>query len=130
MYVFVRGADERDHKVARQLLTVLTVRVPCSTMLNAQLEIAEEMKQRYDQIADKLNAARSKSGQEPITGSTVMQVVLARFAGLPMGEDVDLSSVSSPPQGGAQADLMISTRPNPGASEHADFMASTRPHGG
>ncbi len=133
MSVFVRGVDERDHKVVRDLLTVSTVRVPCSTMLNVELEIAEEMKQRYDEIADTLNAARAKSAQKPVTGSTVMQVVLARFAGLPLDEDVDLSSVSSPPQSGAQADLMASKHPHPGAQAETPTEQNfwvDRPHGG
>jgi hypothetical protein len=126
--LFLR-VDERDDKVARQLLTVLTVRVPCSTMTNVELEIAEEMKQRYDQIADTLNAARAKSGQKPITGSAVMQIVLARFAGLPVEDDVDSETLTATsniwvtrPHGGVKA-------PEPTPETTSQFILH-RPHGG
>jgi len=83
-------------------------------MSQLTLEIPDDVAKRYDEIADKLNVSRAKSGQAPITSVAVMQIVLARFAGLPVDEDVDLSSVSSLPHGSGQADLMISTRPHPG----------------
>jgi hypothetical protein len=72
-----------------------------------QVEISEELSQRYDQIAEKLNVSRAKNGQEPITGSIVMRVVLAQFAGLPRDSKLGIDELEAianfrvtPPHGG------------------------------
>ena len=60
-----------------------------------QVHIPEELLQWYENAIDRENADRAKRRLVPLSGTDLLRIVLARFAGFPVTHDLDLDAIQA-----------------------------------